>query len=380
MKTHTLIYTLAALLLAPLGLAQTITAPGQTTAVTTPAVAAPTIKGTLDISFDATGTGKTVKGATDRYTLDVVVANSAHFRGTINRLPPAKGTLGTSYGAQAGSLTYDIKYDLINHKKPSQVIKNIGSLTGSVPDDAANVYRFEDGDLTMDTHSFGKAGQLTSKFAGYAYGRPLGGSTSAKAEVLSFFRISHGNTIAKRVTKYDTMDFRSHILGAGPSSDLAAVSVNGSMVYNYDDGNWYLKDITCVYNTFANGVPTSHTDTLTGSIRWKEDDNRASNGQGEYDFDIRVNEPPTDGTAFDTKTTDNDDDFFAASANVPGLTGTMKYVDQIIPGSITKANPDGNVTSSAIAIDLIGNQLSREQVVYIFKLVILSSIVPINSN
>ena len=58
----------------------------------------------------------------------------------------------------------------------------------------------------------------------------------------------------------------------------------------------------------------------------------------------------------------------------------MKYVDQIIPGSITKANPDGNVTSSAIAIDLKGNGLSREQVVYIFKLVILSSIVPINSN
>jgi hypothetical protein len=383
MKTHTLVYTLAALLLAPLGLAQApiITTPGAPAAPAATATASPTIKGTLDISFDATGTGKVVKGATDKYTFDVLVANSAHFHGTINRLPPAKGSFGTSYGAQAGSLTYDIGYDLINYKNPRQSIRDIGDLAGTVPTNYLNVYDFEGGDLTMNTHAHGKAGSLTSRFAGQALGKPPAGSPSLKTQALTFFRVSHGNTLAKKVTKYDTMDFRQHILGAGPSPELEAVQVNGSMVYNYDDGNWYLKDITCVYGTFVNGVQTPHTDTLTGSIRWKEDDNRASNGQGEYDFDIRVNEPPaSDNAAFDAKPSDNDDDFFATNDAVPGLTGTMKYVDQIIPGSITKANPDGNVTSSAITIDLKGNGLSREQVVYLSKLLLFSAVVPINSN
>ena len=296
MKTNTLLYTLAALLLAPLGLAQTptITVAPQPGATPTPAaVASPTIKGTLGISFDATGTGKIVKGATDKYTLDVVVANSAHFHGVINRLPPVRGTFGLGYGSQPGSLTYDIGYDLINYKRPTQVIRDIGDLTGTVPTNALNVYDFESGDLTMNTHAHGKAGSLTSRFAGQALGKPPSGSPSLKTQALTFFRVSKGNTIAKRVTKYDTMDFRQHILGAGPSPELESVQVNGSMVYNYDDGNWYLKDITCVYGTFVNGVQTPHTDTLTGSIRWKEDDNRASNGQGEYDStSVSMSLPP----------------------------------------------------------------------------------------
>lgn len=383
MKPHTLLYTIAALLLAPLGLAQSTPAITVPTSAT-PAVAAapvvnPTIKGTLNISFDATGTGKTVKGTTDKYTYDVIVANSAHFHGTIDRLPNVKGTFG--YGAQVGLLTYDVGYDLINHRNPKQVARDIGTLSGNVPDDAANVYRFEDGDLTMNTHAHGKAGPLTSRFAGYAYGKPPAGSPSLRTQTLSFFRVVKGNTIAKKVTKYDTMEFRQHILGAGPSPELESVQVNGSMVYNYEDGNWYLKDITCVYATIVNGAQVSHVDTLTGSIRWKEDENRASNGHGEYDFDIRVNEPPpSEDAAFSAKPTDNDDDFFSSDGAVPGLTGSMKYVDQIIPGSITKDNPDGNVTASAITIDLTGNSISREQTVYIAKLLLFSAIVPINSN
>lgn len=376
---NTLMFIIAALFaFATSGKAQT--APTITVGQTaTPVVVAPTIKGTLDISFDATGTGATIKGATDKYTLDILVANSAHFHGTINRLPPIKGTFG--YGAQPGSLTYDIGYDLINYKRPTQVIKDIGDLSGSVPTNILNVYDFDNGDLTMNTHAHGKASSLTSKFAGQALGKPPAGSPSLRTQALTFFRVSKGNTIAKKVTKYDTMDFHNHILGAGPSPELESVQVNGSMVYNYDDGNWYLKDITCVYGTFVNGVQTPHTDTLTGTIRWTEDPDRASNGQGEYIYDIRINEPPvSDNAAFDAKPSDNDDDFFATDAAVPGLTGTMKYVDQIIPGSITKTNPDGNVTSSAITIDLKGNSLSREQVVYIFKLIIFSAIVPINSN
>jgi hypothetical protein len=347
-----------------------------------PAVAKPqpeVVKGTLNISFDATGTGKIVSGATDKYDFDVVVANSAHFHGSIDRLPYVKSTMG--FGGQDGSLTYNITYDLINHKKPTQVARDIGTLSGTVPNDKDNVYRFEDGDLTMNTHAHGRAGALQSKFAGLALGKKPGGGATLQQQALSFVRSIKGNTVAKKVTKYDTMEFRQHILGAGPSPELTAVQVNGPMVYDYDSGVWYFKDITCVYATVANGVQTPHLDTITGSIRWKEDDNRASNGQGEYDFDIRVNEPPpSDDAAFNSKSSDNDDDFFAADDAVPGLSGTMKYVDTIIPGSITKANPDGNVTASAIQIDLKGNQISREQVVYLAKLVLFSAVVPINSN
>jgi hypothetical protein len=55
---------------------------------------------------------------------------------------------------------------------------------------------------------------------------------------------------------------------------------------------------------------------------------------------------------------------------MPSLTGTAKYVDRF---------RGETVTSSAVTIDLTGNNLNKPQVVNAFKLIWLVSVVPVNS-
>lgn len=103
-------------------------------------------------------------------------------------------------------------------------------------------------------------------------------------------------------------------------------------------------------------------DKLTGSIRWVEK-------AGTYEFDIRVNEPPpNESAAFNASADENS--FFETDNSIPSLSGIMKYVD----------NKSGDVvTGSKVTVNLVGNKLSKNQVMNLFKLIMLSSIAPINA-
>ncbi len=97
--------------------------------------------------------------------------------------------------------------------------------------------------------------------------------------------------------------------------------------------------------------------------------------QGEYQFDIRFNETPSNATeaavfSNTQKPVLDEAAFFAVDATIQSLTGTMKYRD-------TKAKDI--VSASSVAVDLTGNKLSKQQVMNAFKLVMISSIVPINA-
>ena len=171
------------------------------------------------------------------------------------------------------------------------------------------------------------------------------------------------------VTKYDKMEFQEHILAGGPVQIYPDVLVQGPLLYDYDRNAWHLQGITCTYS--INGV--AHTDTLSGTIRWVEDPDRATNGNGEYDFDIRLNEPPpSEGAAFAAPTSEAD--FFSSDDAIAGLTGTMKYHDTLVGDY-----KDDNVTSSTVQISLTGNKLSKQQVMYLTKLFLFSAVVPMNS-
>ena len=66
--------------------------------------------------------------------------------------------------------------------------------------------------------------------------------------------------------------------------------------------------------------------------------------------------------------------FFATDASVAGLTGTMKYKDVL-----SKPGDDNSPAStSQILIDLTGNQFTRQQAMYLFKLLFLVDTVPMN--
>ena len=324
------------------------------------------VKGTLNIQFDTrTQPGP---GVVDTYTFNVNVSNSAKFVGTIKQTPFLKGSWTSS--DQVGHLDYDLKADVVNPRNPAQT-RNVGKVYGTVPVSRTNVYDFENGTLKTQVFATGRAPGFDSKFGGQAFGKPPTPEDSIlakmKKEALSFTKSVNGHAMTIAVTKYDVMKFQNHVLAAGPVPIYGEVTVSGIMVYDYDRSSWYFQHLNVQY--WSNG--TLVQDVLSGDIRWVEDDNRKVNGIGEYDFDLRINEPPpSEGAAF-APTTD-ESAFFATDTSVQGLSGTMKYKDAMISNGT-------DVSASVVDIDLHGTKLTKQQAMYLCKLLLFSTVVPLNA-
>ena len=96
---------------------------------------------------------------------------------------------------------------------------------------------------------------------------------------------------------------------------------------------------------------------------------RATNGEGSYEFDIRVNEPAQSEVAAFAAPAD-EADFFATDNTIPALTGTMKYKDMM---------QRDRVASSIINVALTSNKLTKQQVMYLSKMLFLVVVVPLNA-
>lgn len=325
------------------------------------------IKGDVLIKYNSRGEDKSAK---DVYTVNINVANSALFHGTITDTPLVMGGLMGNTVKQPRSLNYDLACDVVNPKNPTQT-KNVGRLYGLVPIDPAGVYHYDTGTLTVSVLPMGNAGGFDSKFGGTAAGKPLvrpaNWLDNLKRDAVNITRSVNGKTMTVVLKKYDKMTFNQHVIGTGPVQTYQAVTVNGEMLYDYDKYSWFFNNVTIQYA--VNGVVK--IDRLTGNIRWVEDKNRKSNGIGEYQFDIRVNEPqPTEGSVF-TQTTNDESSFFETDTTVPALTGTMKYKDSL----------SGETTlSSSVAVELVGNNISKQQTMALCKLIIFSAVVPMNAD
>jgi hypothetical protein len=334
----------------------------------------PFVKGTLSIRFDTRTQldgDKPRVGVTDKYKLHLNVSDSVVFDGTIESLPFVKKSFGSN---QAGLLTHSIECMVVNPRNTAQT-RNIGRLFGTVPVDEQNVYRFEDGNLKIGIFGAGGAQGFESKVKGLALGKPPAGSegflSKTKKDILRLTKMVGDKQITLPVTKYDQMTFQSHVLSAGPVMVYPEATVNGPLIYDYDRTAWYFNNVTVNYTAAdeKTGRMMVLQDRLSGNIRWVESPDRATSGQGEYQFDIRVNEPlSTEAQAFTGPA--DESAFFASDNAVPALTGTMKYKDTII---------NDVVTSSTVIVDLKGNQLTKQQVMYLSKLLMMSSIVPINA-
>jgi hypothetical protein len=95
-----------------------------------------------------------------------------------------------------------------------------------------------------------------------------------------------------------------------------------------------------------------------------EDPNRATNGKGYYEFNLRFNEEKNK-TASDESAAfanmNSEEAFFFVDDSIPCLTGRIEYVD-VMPSS-------GDApTSSKITYHLNANKLTKQQVMNFFKL------------
>lgn len=328
------------------------------------------ITGGIAIKYQSRESFPPKPGVFDIYAVDIQVANSAKFSGTVIDTPQIIDGLFSKKVVQPRGLQFDIGCDVVNPANPTQT-RNIGKLFGRVPITSEGIYDYDRGNVAFDILPMGRAGGFTSKFTGPVRGKPLSRPPNwldtLKREAVSITRMSGGKVTTIVLTKYDKMEFANHVLGAGPIANYAQSTVNGEMLYDYNKSCWFLNNFTVQYAE-GNSVKI---DRVGGTIRWVESPKRKQNGEGEYQFDLRVNEPlPGAGAAFDTTATD-ESAFFQVDTSVPSLTGTMKYKDTL----------QGDTTmSSRVSVDLTGNGLTKSQLMVLGKLVIFSTIVPMNGD
>jgi len=327
------------------------------------------VTGTIDIKYNSRATSPPAKGVKDVYTVAVNVANSALFHGTITDQPQLIEGWVSKAVTQPRRLNYDLALDVVNPKNPAQT-KNVGRMFGMVPIDSDGTYAYDRGTLEVSVLPMGNAGGFTSKFGGLALGKPLvrpANWADTLRQAVDITRIVNGRAMKVTLRKYDKMEFRQHVLAAGPVQSYQPVTVNGELLYDYDKFSWFFNGVTLQYAD-GNNI---RIDRLSGTIRWVESQQRKTNGEGEYQFDIRVNEPPpSEAAAFSSKVAD-EASFFETDTTVPALTGTWKYKD-VIRGDVTQA--------SSVKVELAGNNLNKQQVMAIAKVILFSSVVPMNAD
>lgn len=319
------------------------------------------ISGTMDIDFrsrkNLTEKGQPQKGEKDIYNMIFSVAKTTEFKGNIQRMPFLPGTMG--FQEQRGQLVYSIDLAVLNPVDMSQK-KTIGKWVGTVPISKDGVYSVEglpDSAHRIAVDAIGRSAAFTDKFGGRLIGK---GRKPSNA--VTYIRQLAGKQVKVEVKNTDPMRFESLVLAIGPAQSYPRTTVNGNLDYDYETGNYYTNGIRFNYNQNGKDVE----DVVTGSIKWVEDPNRATNGKGQYEFNLRWNEvkakpATTEADAF-AKMSD-EEAFFAVDNSIPSLTGTIAYEDQMITVG-DKPMPG----ASKVKYTLNANQLTKVQIMNFFKL------------
>lgn len=325
------------------------------------------MKGTMHIDFNSRVSDPAPANVPDIYKLSLTVSDSVVFEGAITNMPFIDG--GILSGAQNAWILYGIDCSVINPANRANVV-NIGRFSGRVPITPEGIYDYDAGSLKILVNAMGRAPGFESQFVGKALGKPLAKKQSlmqkAQNAALSITKQVAGKTMAITVTNYDRMSFDNRFsLAAGPVQIYPKVRITGTMIYDYERGAWYFRDT--IMTPEAGGVAPN--DRLTGSIRWSEKPRVGNTRQGEYTFDVRVNEPPPSESAAFASAAD-ESAFFQVDTSLASLTGTMKYTDGFV----------GNkVRTSDIQVNLVGNGLTKQQTMALAKQIIFACIVPMNN-
>ncbi len=319
------------------------------------------ISGTVNITF-ATRTnvddkGRAKVGAKDVYEVALNVAKTTEFKGKVERFPLlTSSVLGRV--EQKGQLFYSLDLAVINPVDMTQK-KTVGKWVGTVPIDSNGVYELEgagDSKQRISVNAIGKAPAFTDNFGGRLFGK--GKKTEG---VMSYVRQLQGKAVKIEVKNVDPMRFENVALAQGPSQNYSRCIVNGNLDFDYETGNWLTNGIRFHYT--HNGKEID--DVVTGSIKWVEDANRATNGKGQYEFNLRWNEANNKpaSTEADAFTGASDEEaFFAVDNSVPSLSGVVKFEDTMVGGS------EPIPSASKITYQLDANQLTKQQIMNFLKL------------
>ena len=325
------------------------------------------IKGGINITYNSRQTSPPAPGVKDIYALNINMDNSVVFHGNILDTPQLITGAFIKSVTQPRKLDYDVPCDVVNPKNVSQTL-NVGRMYGTVPISSDGVYHYENCTLAVDILPRGSASGFTSKFGGTAAGKPLvrpaNWLDTFKSGAINITRTSNGKTATVVLKKYDKMEFRQCILAAGPVQFYQPVTLNGELIYDYEKECWFLNNIQASYPD--GGVIRS--DHISGTMRWVKS---PQHDGGDYQFDVRVNEPLANETAFTETKASDESAFFETDTKIPALTGTMHYKDTT-RGETTLA--------STVTIDLTGNGITKQQAMVLCKMIIFAAVVPMNSD
>ena len=308
-------------------------------------------------------------GATgvDTYTItNMKAADLMIMNGSISRTPEK-------------SLTYSVKFDLVNPKNPSQVAKEAAILRGDVVIDQSGRYDPGAGKLRIDVV---KGTQASYPFRGGLQGREVTRwwelseqlkKAQAKA-AKEYSRVVEGKTVTIKVTNVDPLKFDGLVLGAGPFSYLPETTVRGSLDYDYELGNWLLDNngLTLSYQLSDKAV----NDRITGSIRFAEEtgsatvDGKKVDYTGYYEYNLRFNEEAqkADAAFFESDNASAEmDAFFSTSdQSKPGIYGRVYFNDSEDNCKSVKDEESNSMkcvgpTKSVITYDLKASGLTYAQ-------------------
>ena len=337
------------------------------------------ITGTMDIEFttrsslDSSGDlkeGSAALGAKDKYKFNLNVAKTTNFTGEITRQPNLY-TKTLSRKKQDALLGYSIDLAVMNPKDLKQK-RVVGKWVGTVPiNNTTGAFDLGAGSsmqspLRIQIDTVGQAKGFEEKFGGVLKGK------AEKKEGLAAYtykRLVGNKEVSFVVKRSDPMRFENLILAKGPAEVYPRTTVTGRLDYDYETGNWITDGIKFRYTLDGKEVE----DTITGTIKWVEDQDREANGKGAYEFNLRFNEEKngkasSESAAFDSMS--SEDAFFAVDNSIPCLTGKVSYVDTFKSGSDLPI-------SSKVEYHLHANKLTKQQVMNFFKLWLIG-IGPIN--
>ncbi len=318
------------------------------------------VTGTMTIDFQTRqrgnldSAGQPNKGVKDTYATDLKVG-AATLKGKVERTPRITSKM-LGREVQRGQIFYGLALGVQG--------TYLGDWLGTVVTDERGYYLFDgSGDPNskprIQIQAVGNQVAFTDNFGGLMLGKGTGASGAVK-----FARqVTNSKKVYYTAKNTDPMDFRNLVLAKGPLGSHARATVNGKLIYDRESGSWLTEGITILTEG------QKEADTITGSIRWIEDPQRAANGKGSYVFNLRWNEEkqaPTEATF--TASDVDEESFFAVDNSKPGLTGAIDYVDRM----------DGEkVISSTVTYKLVANALTRTQILQFVKLW-LCGIGPIN--
>jgi hypothetical protein len=335
------------------------------------------ITGTMDISFNTRTTsdtsgdlkeGSPAVGAKYVYKFNMIVADTTRFSGEVTRQPNLY-TKSLGRRKQDAELYYSVDLSVRSTRDLKQE-KTIGKWVGTVPIETTSGAfdlaggKSKESALRIAVDAAGRAAAFTEHFRGKLVGKAENKESLASS---TFKRIIGGRTVQIKVLRSDPMRFDNLVLAKGPAENYPTTTVSGRLDYDYETGNWYTDGVRFTYSLDGRDFE----DVMTGSIKWVEDPDRATNGKGYYDFNLRFNEEKhkksgTEEAAFETLS--DEDAFFAIDDSVPAMSGRVSYADTM---------SGETVTASKVTYSLNANKLTKQQVMNFFKMWMIA-VGPIN--